>query len=290
MNLRKAMGRIAALVFGMITLPEPSQAEEPQGLQLQYADRFLTISGGPLTDSPIQVHYLEAYCRAGSTDADWVQHTVIPHEVESEEIRADKTMVRLRHLLEDGLVVDHVIRAGVDEVDFEITAHNPTSTASQAHWAQPCIRVGSFAGAGPEHTDDKYAYLSRSFVFLNGELATMPTKNWATQARYTPGQVWRGPGVPREDVNPRPLHPEVPSIGIIGCYSEDGSQLFATAFEPYQELFQGVIRCLHSDFRLGGLEPQETKTIRGKIYIVPNDIERLVERYRSDFPDAGTLR
>ena len=27
----------------------------------------------------------------------------------------------------------------------------------------------------------------------------------------------------------------------------------ATAWEPYQELFQGVIVCMHSDFRIGGL-------------------------------------
>ena len=70
-----------------------------------------------------------------------------------------------------------------------------------------------------------------------------PTRmhGWATEARYIPGQVWAGPGVPRSDVNPRPLHPAVPSNGLIGCYSADGSMIFATAFEPYQELFQGVI-------------------------------------------------
>ena len=46
----------------------------------------------------------------------------------------------------------------------------------------------------------------------------------------------------------------------------------ATAWEPYQELFQGVIVCLHSDFRIGGLKPGETKAIRGKIYLMPADL------------------
>jgi hypothetical protein len=50
-------------------------------------------------------------------------------------------------------------------------------------------------------------------------------------------------------------------------------------------LFQGVARCLHSDFRLGGLQPGETKTIRGKIYIVPNDVPKLLQRYGRDFPE-----
>jgi hypothetical protein len=61
--------------------------------------------------------------------------------------------------------------------------------------------------------------------------------------------------------------------------------LFATAFEPYQELFQGVIVCLHSDFRIGGLKAGETKHVRGKIYIVPNDVPALLARYARDFPE-----
>ena len=65
--------------------------------------------------------------------------------------------------------------------------------------------------------------------------------------------------------------------------------IFATAFEPYQELFQGVIRCLHSDFRLGGLAPGETLEIRGKIYLVKNDEAALLERYRKDFPSHKAL-
>ena len=95
--------------------------------------------------------------------------------------------------------------------------------------------------------------------------------------------------MPRADVNPRPLHPDVPGNGLIGCFSGDGSMIFATAFEPYQELFQGVIRCLHSDFRLGGLAPGETLKISGKIYLVKNDETALLKRYRNDFPGHKAL-
>ena len=65
--------------------------------------------------------------------------------------------------------------------------------------------------------------------------------------------------------------------------------IFATAFEPYQELFQGVIRCLHSDFRLGGLAPGETLKIRGKIYLVKKDEAALLKRYHNDFPEHKAL-
>jgi hypothetical protein len=49
-----------------------------------------------------------------------------------------------------------------------------------------------------------------------------------------------------------------------------------------------VARCLHSDFRLGGLAPEATLQIRGKIYIVPNDVPALLKRYRRDFPEPET--
>ena len=111
----------------------------------------------------------------------------------------------------------------------------------------------------------------------------MPTPQWATKARYIPGQTWAAFGVPRADVNPRPLSPLVPSNGLIGCFSADEKVIWATAWSPYQELFQGVARCLHSDLRIGGLAPGETKKIRGKIYVIPTDIPALLARYDRDF-------
>ncbi len=256
-----------------------STAAEPAPLKLHWANNYLTISGDHLPGGEMKVYYLEAYCRAGSTDADWVKHTRMQHRTELLGASADGTYLKLQCHVEDGLVVTHEIRSTHDEVDFRIVATNPTDKRSEAHWAQPCIRVDKFTGRNQQ------TYLSKSFVFLDGELARMPTRNWATQARYTPGQVWCPAGVDRNDVNPRPLSDLVPSNGLIGCFSADESMIFATAFEPYQELFQGVIVCLHADFRLGGLQPGETKTIRGKIYIVPNDVPALLKRYAADFPE-----
>jgi hypothetical protein len=57
------------------------------------------------------------------------------------------------------------------------------------------------------------------------------------------------------------------------------------AWEPYQELFQGVARCLHADFRIGGLAAGETKTARGVLYLVAADSDALVQRYQRDFPE-----
>ena len=258
-------------------------------LEITWKDNYLTIradeDASPIPGDEIKIHYLEAYCRANSQTTDWVKHTVVGHKTTLIKATKDRKEIRLQCKLSDGVIVDHVIKASSDSISFEITARNPTDKRSEAHWAQPCIRVGKFTGLGANTTNDAYAYIKKSFIFLDGEVAFMPTRDWATKARYIPGQVWAAPGVSRSDVNPRPLHPDVPSNGLIGCISEDESQIFAVAFEPYQELFQGVIRCLHSDFRLGGLKPKETKRIRGKIYIVPNNMEKLLLRYKKDFPE-----
>ena len=184
-----------------------------------------------------------------------------------------------RCTLNDGVTVEHRISVVADGVEFRLRAHNPTKTESLAHWAQPCIRVGAFTGRTQQ------TYLPKCFVYLDDELTRMPTPNWATKARYIPGQVWAPKGVNRNDVNPRPLSADVPSNGLIGCFSKDGKMILASAWEPYQELFQGVIVCVHSDFRIGGLKPGETKNIRGKIYLVKSDDDTLLKHYRNDFPE-----
>ena len=277
-------------------------AAEPLGLTLSWEKNYLTIRGEKLPGREMKIQYLEAYCRPGSTDREWGQ-TVIGHSTELVSTSSDGKVVKLKCLLKDGVTVQHTITAGDNEVDFRLLAHNPTDKLSLADWAQPCIRVGEFTGL------DKFQYVSKSFVFVDGKLMRMPlvvdgkvvspptsvtnaTKDpiiplekWSMKARYIPGQVWCPKGVDRNDVNPRPLSDIVPSNGLIGCYSADESMVMATAFEPYQELFKGVAHCVHSDFRIGGLKPGETKPIRGKIYFVKSDFPSLLKRYEKDFPE-----
>ena len=255
------------------------------GTTLERDKNWLLIKSEAIPGGSVRINYLEAYCRPNSTEADWVKHTVIPHTSEVVSLSSDRKVLKLLDRLSDGIVVEHTITASKDEVDFQLSAHNPTAKVSEAHWAQPCVRLGTFTGFGPEKTNDDYAYVPKCFIFLDGKLERMPTKPWATQARYVPGQVWCPRNVPRSDVNPRPLSVLVPSNGLIGCFSGDEKLIWAMAWEPYQELFQGVARCLHSDFRIGGLAPGETKKIRGKIYVIPNDVPALLRRYATDFPE-----
>lgn len=287
---RRGLSRTAILLLAVTTgsivdaraVPAP-RADDSPALGLAWDKDILTIAGPNVPGGSIEVRYLEAYCRAGSTDRDW-NETVIGHRTELVDRDPGGRTLKLRCTLNDGLIVDHVITAGVDEVDFRLTAHNPTATTSAAQWAQPCVRVDRFTGRGQ---DD---YLPKCFVFRDGLPSRLPTEPWATRARYVPGQVWCPRHVDRNDVNPRPLSTIVPSNGLIGCYSADERSILATAWEPYQELFQGVIVCIHADLRLGGLKPGETKAIRGKLYVVPASIDALRQRYENDFPEHRANR
>ena len=276
------------LLVAVIALPCSHTSAETAPLQLTWKDRYLTVSGD-FPGGAIKTHYLEAYCRPGSTDRDWSE-TVIPHR--SRLLKAvDGRHLEIEDHLDDGVVVHHTIRATHDEVHFLVTAKNPTDTPSQAHWAQPCMRVDAFTGADPKQAREVYPpYIKKCFLIINGQWMRLPTKPWALKARYIPGQVYAPAHVDRDDVNPRPLSKLIPSDGLTGCYSADEKMILAIAWEPYQEIFQGVITCMHNDFRIGGLAPGETKVIQGRMYIVAADEAKLLARFRKDFPKSKQPR
>jgi len=272
---RKAFAIIALAALAGLALALPP-AEEP-GIRLSWDKNLLSIQDPRLPKGRVEVWYLEAYCRSGSTERKWDQ-TVIPHRTRKVSEGAGGRSLELECEVEGGVRVRHTIKAGADEVDFQVEAVNTGASYVDAVWVQPCIRVGDFTGEGQQ------SYISRSFIFKDGRQTFLDKTNRSEKAIYLGGQVYVPAGIDRRDMNPRPLSPDTPSNGLIGCVSADRKLILATAWEPYQELFQGVIVCIHSDFRLGGLKPGETKRARGKIYLLENDVEKLLERYRKDFP------
>lgn len=251
-------------------------------IRLSWEDYVLTLRHPRLPGGKLEINYLEAHCRAHSSNRPWPE-TVIRQQPYIQSPDSTEHELKLVSTLSDGVVLRHHIIADSDVVHFNVALENRTRMASELHWAQPCVKVGDFTGMAQQ--PDPYDYLQKCFVMIDGKVTRLPTQPWATKALYTPGQVWRQPHIPADDVNPRPLSSLHPSAGLIGCFSGDESLVLATAWEPYQELFQGIYQCIHADFRVGGLNAGEQKTARGKLYIMSNDIDALLRRYANDFTE-----
>ena len=149
-------GLVAAILFVAFLASSVAEADRPtSGMTLSWKDNYLTIHGDQLPGGNLRVHYLEAYCRDGSTDRNW-DETVIAHRTELIAGAPDGKVLELQCTLNDGVVVDHQITTRqidnrTDAVDFRLVASNPTCEESRAHWAQPCIRVGDFTGHSQEN-------------------------------------------------------------------------------------------------------------------------------------------
>src|SRR5262245_10012412 len=82
LTLGKQMMRTLLLLFAFfVTFCSHGLAAEKPTLTLARTNNWLIILGRHLP-GPIRINYLEAYCRPGSTDADWVKHTMISHKNE----------------------------------------------------------------------------------------------------------------------------------------------------------------------------------------------------------------
>src|SRR2546425_3327321 len=94
----------------------PARVRGAEGLSIGWTNNMLTISGPNLPGQKVEIWYLEAFCRSGSTHRDWRQ-TTISHKTELVKSDATGKRLQLRTRVEPAIEVLHEIRAGTDEVD-----------------------------------------------------------------------------------------------------------------------------------------------------------------------------
>jgi hypothetical protein len=196
----------------------------------------------------------------------------------------DGSELRFRTLVDTNVEVLHEVRAGDDGLELTFLLTNRGAAPWDIQWFQPaCVRVADFTGR------DQQGYLDRSFVFTEAGLTPLSRMQRTTNALYLGGQVYLPAGIREADANPRPVARNRVTNGLIGCFSGDDRWLLAIASDRTFELFEGVYVCLHSDPLIDGLKPGESKRLRQRIYLLPNDPAALLRRYRADFPrpDAG---
>lgn len=254
-------------------------AAEP--LQLSWTNNVLLVRDARLPAGKLEVLYLEAFLRPGANGQDWGK-TKIPHRTTLLATNTAGSELRFRTLVGTNVEVLHEVRATADELDLTFTFINHGTVAVPIQWFQPaCIRVADFTGRG------QLDYTARSFVFTTNGLKTLDKLGRTTNALYLGGQVYLPPWTHEADANPRPVTRDRLANGLIGCFSADGQWLLATASDRTHELFEGVYVCLHSDPLIDGLKPGQTKHVRQKLYLLPNDPAKLLDRYRRDFPQSA---
>ncbi len=256
-------------------------AEAVGPLSLSWSNNLLVVSDWRLPGGKLEIWYLEAFCRSGAWAREWRQ-TTFRHKTTL--TRADPAGHRLEFStwVEPGIEVRHDIQSKTDELELNFELRNTTASRVDLQWFEPaCIRVASFTECGQSN------YTARSFIFTSSGLTALDRLPRTTNALYLGGQVYLPAFVSPADSNPRPICLDHPVNGLIGCFSADNRWLLATASDHTHELFEGVYVCLHSDPRLDGLAPGQTKRRRSKIYLLPNNPKLLLERYRRDFPSAG---
>ncbi len=250
---------------------------------LSWTNTLLTVTHPKLPGGRLDIWYLEAFCRSGGHDRSW-DKTRVPHRTELLQATPDGSELRFRTLVPPNVEVLHEVIVRDDGLDFNFLLTNRGTQEWDIQWFQPaCVRVAAFTGC------DQSSYTRRSFVFTPKGLTLLSDMERTTRALYTGGQVFL-PQASREiDANPRPVARNPVSKGLIGCFSADDQWILAIASDRTFELFEGVYVCLHSDPLIEGLKPGESKRLRQKIYLVPNDPDALVRRHQLDFPESKLL-
>lgn len=276
------MGRAATFAALAACLLAGRASAQPEHPRLSWANQLLVWSDSTLPGGKIELWHPEAFCRSGAHGQSW-DKTTWPHRTEVVATNAAGTEIRFKTRIRETVELNHTARLLPDglEFEFEFTNHG---APIDLQWFQPaCVRVAAFTGKGQ---DD---FTESSFIFTAEGQTTLAKTGRREEALYRGGQVFIPEFTREEDANPRPVAAARPVNGVVGCVSGDGKRLLAIASDQTHELFEGVYVCLHSDPRLNGLMAGETKRLRSRIYLLPNDPKLLLERYLKDFPHPGAV-
>lgn len=103
MNYSRCLRRAGFLLLG---LPLEAAEQKSPALTRVWTNNSLTLRGEPLPGRELKIHYLDAYCRPNSQRTDWVTLTVVGHSKELLSISEDRTQLKLKCRLKDGVGVD----------------------------------------------------------------------------------------------------------------------------------------------------------------------------------------
>src|ERR1043166_6713877 len=231
--------KLMVLICGLSNLSGVLAADG--GFTLSWTNNLLTVSNANLPGGKLEIWYPEAFCKKGSTDRDWGETALAQKTIQasgsplgvigSSNRRIDLTpnsrsLLTFQTTIQPNVVLLHAVSLDVDCLTILFQFSNGGIAPVDLDWFQPaCIRVDKFTGCNQSN------YTSKSFIFTERGLTTLDktARRSENEARYHGGQVYVPKGVNLADVNPRPICHDLPTNGLIGCFSADGKYLLATA-------------------------------------------------------------
>lgn len=172
--------------------------------------------------------------------------------------------------------------AGEDSVDLKLTVKNQ----SDHDWPElasviPCFNPGPIGNRNEQFTksntwfyaDDKLVKLKHREIHFNADWRRAIDKAADENGNYVWSSKW-----PTSPVNANS------KAGLLVCESADGKWACGIAWEDFVSC-QGnnPWLCMHQSVRVGPLNRGESKTIRGKIYLLKGKKEDVLARYKTDF-------
>lgn len=238
---------------------------EPSGFTVSWTNNLLTAVHPEMRGGPLQIWYLEAFCRSNAHLQSW-DKTKIPHRTKLLRADPDGKFISFATRVEPLVEVRHDVQVRKDRIDFTFEFENQGDTFADIQWFQPaCVRVGDFCRA------DQLTFITNCFVFTSEGRRSLDQMDRTVEALYRGGQVFLPESVPLKEANPRPVARKRITSGLMGCESDDRSQVLLLGSSTTHELFEGVYRCIHSDPHVGGLKPHERKRITAWLRLLPND-------------------
>ncbi|MHC4593940.1 MAG: ankyrin repeat domain-containing protein, partial [Planctomycetota bacterium] len=205
--------------------------------------------------------------------------------------------VVLIHKLEEATVTT-LFEPRQTDVDIQVHVTGPTAVAvRKVQRLNPCCQFARSAAFRSEgnYVDD---FVARCFVFLDAGMTLLkdtkriPGTRPRTDDKANYPKPWIQEYFPAWRKHPgqikgqRGYSPDRPVYPIIGVVSQDGKYLAAIAWPETASLGQVWHHCIHPRPLIAESFDPKTSEIRscGKIYLMENDEEKLLARFKEDFP------
>jgi hypothetical protein len=183
------------------------------------------------------------------------------------------------------------VRAVADGAELVLRITNRTTHAWPAiAGIIPCWNPGQVPGTNPSmplplNRNFADPWKSKTFFVSSGGLTPLSSRAMHFNTRFRSAVEAASDEGKLLFSNKWPTSDDDATAGLIVRESEDGRWVTGIAWEDFLSVqAHNPWSCVHVCVRVGALQPGESRTIRGRLYLFAGDKEECAVRFRRDFP------